>query len=192
MKRKTSKSNLFELDRAERDAIDDVLEARANLELLLKSREAMPADIEEAQAEVDAVEETLTELSSSVTQKLENYGKFIKNLEVLKKGKEEQIRQFTAQKNSIARTIEWLKERLLNYLNQHGLEKVEANTFRIAKRFNAPSVVIEIPLEDLPKDFQRITVEADKTALRTAIQNNEDYPEGVFLVRKERVDIRVK
>lgn len=63
-------------------------------------------------------------------------------------------------------------------------ERLEGEMGRIIYIKKSTSVEVNIEASDLPIEFQRINVEADKIALKTALQENVEI-DGVKLVVKE-------
>ena len=182
---------LWKLDREQRNRLEDLLEAEETLNAVQYAKNSTAYDIEEAREAVAEAQEALAEISELIGNKLGNYAKYIQNLETLKKGVEAKVREFTRRKNAIQRTMDWLKGTLNLYLETHNMRSIEADDFKIAKQKGAPSVQIEIPLDALPEDFQRITIEADKIALRDALKRGETI-DGVTLVRNEFLRIKTR
>lgn len=189
---------LWKLDREQRDRLEDLLEAEETLSAVEYAKESTAHDIEEAREAVEEAKDALAEVSDLVGTKLGNYAKYIQNLDNLRKGVEFKIKEFTRRKNAIARTIDWLKGTLTIYLSTHNRQHIEVDEFKIAKQKGAPAVVVEIPVEELPAEFQRITIEADKNAIREYLQakpkpgEGKIHPKGVRLVQREHIRIRIK
>ena len=77
-------------------------------------------------------------------------------------------------------------------LHQHGEKSTTAGTFKIARQKNSqPSVILNIEADALPTEYQRITIEANKEALKDALNSGEAI-DGVALVTGEHVRIRIK
>ena len=182
---------LWKLDHQQRDRLEDLVEAEETLSAIQSAKESTAEQLHDAELAVAEAKDALAEVSELVGNKLGNYAKYIQNLDTLKNGVELKIKEFTRRKNAITRTAEWLKENLSAYLRVHGMHSVSAGAFKIAKQKNSqPSVILNISAEALPTEFQRITIEADKTALKLALKNGTEI-DGVSLETGEHLRIRV-
>lgn len=182
---------LWKLDQQLRDRLEDLLEAEETLSAVEYNKESTAEQREDAREAVAEAQEALAEVSELVGNKLGNYAKYIQNLDNLKKGVELKIKEFTRRKNAITRTAEWLKDNLSAYLSVHGMRSVYAGEFKIAKQKNSqPSVILNIDAEALPTEFQRLTIEANKEALKEALNNGTEI-DGVALITGEHIRIRV-
>ena len=84
-----------------------------------------------------------------------------------------------------------MKDTLLADLQQHGERRTTAGNFKIARQKNSqPSVILNIEAEALPTEFQRLTIEANKEALKEALNNGTEI-DGVALVTGEHIRILV-
>jgi hypothetical protein len=73
------------------------------------------------------------------------------------------------------KTIEWLQEYLKQHLEKIGVTKLRTNKFNISVR-KASTAPLRLLVEDAhkyPQQYQKITVEVDKKALKEAVQNGE-------------------
>ena len=186
-----SRLSLFEISRAKQDALEELLEAEETLLAVQSTRNAPADDLQVAKNDYEAALLDLETIADARGKKLENYAKFIQNLAHLKNGLEYQIKTYQRRKNAVVRTLDWLKQNLSDYLTMTDKKSINAGEFKIAKQKSAPSVVIEIPVEELPADFQRVTIEPNKNELRRAIQSGATI-DGVKVVRKEHVRIRTR
>ena len=83
-----------------------------------------------------------------------------------------------------------LKERLYDRMKQQGLKEFDTGIFRLWINKNPfPTVIVDIPAEELPKAFHNIR--PDKVKLREALSKGEKI-EGVTLELNEHLKITVK
>ena len=189
-KARKTKSTLNELDYTEQDRLDALIEAEEHLYALKRKKDTDPLDLLDAQIEVETARTELTEAAELLGDKLLGYAKYIENLTHSKKGVEWQITQFTRRKGGIISTLNYLKDTLMDYLNKHQLSSMPVGEgLKIAKQKSAPSVLIEIPVEELPTEFQNITIEAKKNDLREALAQGEEI-DGVRVIRREHIRVR--
>lgn len=166
---------LFELTDAIRDLIDDIVDA-----LIAGDTEA-----------VESLFDELDRLYERRSEKHEGYVHVIKNAEASAEACYKEANAFYARNKALKGLATRLKETLLADLHQHGETKATAGKFKIARQKNSqPSVILNIAAEALPTEFQRITIEADKTALKDALKDGTEI-DGVALITGEHIRIRV-
>ena len=164
---------------------------------LTKEIKAIILDIVDAEIagdkdEVKALMAELDEFYDARESKHEGYVKVIKNSLAGAENHQSVSDEFGKRATALKNLAKRLKETLLDDMEQHGEEAVPAGIFKIARQQNSvPTVNVLIPDEDLPAEYQNVTVEADKTALRRAIKNGTEI-DGVDMEYGEHVRIRAK
>ena len=141
---------------------------------------------------VDALIAKLDQLYDARTTKYEGYVHVIKNALNTAKGCKAEADFFAKRATALNNLAKRLKNNLHDDLVHHDEESVKAGKYRIARQKNSqPTVNVRIPDADLPAAYQKVTVEADKTALKQAIENGEEI-DGVDLETGEHIRIRAK
>lgn len=135
--------------------------------------------------------DSLAALYKTRSAKYEGYVHVIKNTENAAEACKAEAAAFTARAKALENLSRYLKTTLRDDLHQHGEKSVAAGNFRIARQKGQPRVVVRIDASELPADYQRVRVEADKTALKTALKAGETV-DGVELETTEHIRIRVK
>lgn len=167
---------LFQLNDEMIDLIDDIIEAMITGDTDL----------------VDELMETLANLYAARAEKHEAYVHVIKNAEAAAEACYREANGFYARNKALKGLAKRLKDTLMSDLQQHGENSTTAGTFKIARQKNSqPSVILNIEADALPTEYQRITIEADKEALKDALNSGEAI-DGVALVTGEHVRIRIK
>lgn len=136
---------------------------------------------------IDAMENSQEELNI----KLENYCKFIKNLEADIAGLKEEEKRLAARRKTMENTIERAKAAMQWAMNAAGEKKVKGNLFTISLQANPEKVVLETEdINSIPADYIRMKEpEIDKAKVK------EDLKAGVELsfARLERTEgIRIR
>ena len=166
---------LFELTDAITDIVEDIIDA-----LIAGDTEAVERLIDE-----------LDSLYGARASKHEGYVHVIKNAEAVADACYKQATAFSARNKALKGLATRLKDTLMADLQQHGETRTDAGNFKIARQKNSqPSVILNIEAEALPTEYQRITIEANKDALKDALNNGTEV-EGVALVTGEHLRIRV-
>ena len=166
---------LFELTDAIRDIVDDIVDA-----LIAGDTEAVESLLDE-----------LDSLYGARSEKHEGYSHVIKNAEASAEACYKEANAFYARNKALKGLATRLKDTLMADLQQHGETRTTAGKFKIARQKNSqPSVILNIDAEALPTEFQRLTIEANKEALKEALENGTEI-DGVALVTGEHIRIRV-
>lgn len=163
---------------------------------LTETIKAIISDIIDAESvsdkeQVNALMEELDTLYDARESKHEAYVHVIKNSLAGAENHQSVSDEFGARARALTNLAKRLKQRLLEDMEQHGEEVVNAGIFKIARQRNSqPSVVLHTAADELPEEFQRVTIEADKDALREALNAGETL-NGVTLHLGEHIRIRV-
>ena len=167
---------LFDLTEAIGDIVDDLVDA-----LIVGDTEA-----------VESLFDELDSLYERRSEKHEGYVHVIKNAEAAADACYKEANAFYARNKALKGLASRLKDTLMADLHQHGERRTTAGKFSIARQKNSqPSVILNISAEALPTEFQRLTIEADKTALKDALKDGTEI-DGVSLETGEHIRIRVK
>ena len=166
---------LFELTDAILDIVDDIVDA------------SIAGDDDE----VTSLFDELSTHYGKRAEKHEGYVHVIKNAEATAKACKAQAEAFTKRGRALENLSRRLKDTLRADLEQHGETRTTAGNFKLARQAGQPRVVVSIDAADLPVDYQRVTIEADKTALKDALKHG-DTIDGVALEPTEHIRIRVK
>ena len=166
---------LFELTDAIGDIVDDIVDA-----ILTGDTEA-----------VESLFDELDSLYEAREAKHEGYIHVIKNAEAAAEACYKEANAFYARNKALKGLATRLKDTLLADLHQHGETRTTAGKFKIARQKNSqPSVILNIASEALPTEYQRISIEANKEALKDALKNGREI-DGVSLETGEHLRIRV-
>ena len=158
---------------------------------------AIVADMIEAEIagdteEVEALIAEIDALYDAKETKRQGYVYVIKNSLSSAENHKGVAKEFDARAKAHINLAKRLKERLLFDMQASDEESVPAGEFRIKRQRNSQaSLNVDVDAEALPEAYQRITIEADKDALRYAL-NAGEVIDGVNLETGEHIRIRVK
>ena len=170
-----SRLTLFELTDTIMAIIDDIVDA----------------DIAGDTEELDSLYEELDTRYAARSEKHEGYVHVIKNAEAATAACKAEAARFTARAKALTALAGQLKDNLRIDLEEHGEKTATAGKFKISRQNGTSRVVLSIEPSALPPAYQRVTVEANKTELKNAIENGTEIA-GVELEDTEHVRIRVK
>lgn len=103
-----------------------------------------------------------------------NTASYIRHLEAITNARKEEIKRL----QTLAKQSENQANRLKKYLAEHmkrtGKTKIEGTTGKLSLRKKPKQLVIACETEDLPEEYQKITVEPDKTKIKAFIKEYGD------------------
>ena len=170
----TNPFSIFEISRIIEELVTDIVNA-------------------ELAGETDIVEDlhsVLDELHMARNEKHESYVHVIKNAGNAADGLKAQIAEFRKKVTALENLQKRLKETLIGDLQRHDEQSVTAGNFKIARQ-TRDSVTVHIEAEQLPEEYQRVKVEADKTEIKLAMRRG-DIIDGVELTETEHLRISLK
>ncbi|MGM0260508.1 siphovirus Gp157 family protein [Enterococcus sp. AZ102] len=135
-----------------------------------------------------SVIDTLESLDMAIEEKADNYARLIRNQKSTSKGISEEIKRLQQRKKFVDNSVERMEKGLYNSMVSIGKTKFKTDLFSFNIQKNPPKLEYESE-ELVPKDFKKIKVEIDKTALKKAILSGLEI-DGVSVTRSEGVRIR--
>lgn len=167
--------NLFEIDRS----IVELVENGFNADCLNE---------ETGEIDTQKAERFLADLQLEKEVKLDNYGKYVKNLEAEAKALKEQEENFAKRRKSVERKAEWFRKAIVSSLMLSGDKKFESVNCVLT---TAKSQKVEVDEEILDKRFMREKIEysADKKAIKEALKNGEDVA-GAWIVTNINLTVK--
>lgn len=128
---------------------------------------------------------SLNELQLDIDSKIENTIKYIKNLEADIEGYTNEIKRMTQRKKALETSISNLKEYLMFNTKNTGTKQY--GTFKLSIRRSKAINVTNLDI--IPLEYQKITIAADKTAIKKAIEQGI-VVDGAEIVENESINIR--
>ena len=122
----------------------------------------------------EAVEDTLSMIIEDIDDKAEGYCEVMKSLqahaEILKKEKQ----RLAAKQSSLEKRVERMRGKLLYAMLLTGRKAIKTPLFSISAR-QTHSLIVDVPETELPDEFKKVTVTADKDAMKSFMRDN-----GIF------------
>ncbi|MFB2935948.1 siphovirus Gp157 family protein [Aerosakkonemataceae cyanobacterium BLCC-F154] len=166
---------------------------------------SISADIDELSTLLDEVEgddvesakligEWLERLGEERDRKLDNYAALISELQARAAVRKAEAKRLAELAASDEKKAEMLKERLKWFFEIHKLKTVETVRYKLSltKSGGKPPLILDdgISPTDLPEKFQKSHVEADKTAIRAALEAGEELNFAYLGDRSSSIRIR--
>lgn len=111
---------------------------------------------------------------SAFKEKALNVGEYIKYLDALTTARKEEIKRLQLLTKQSENRLISIKKYLTAHLTRIGTKKIEGTKCSISLRKKPAYLELTCDAEDLPEEFQRITIEVDKTKLKDFIKQNGD------------------
>lgn len=130
--------------------------------------------------------------------KVESYGRVMRNLEAeaeqqdalehfyqdLAKPYLSEAEKYGAQAKALRNNVDRMKARLHESLRALDADRVDTEHFKFWRQRTTPRVELLVPEDDLPEQFQRVKRSADKTKLKTALEQED--PEATKIAKLEQ------
>ena len=129
-------------------------------------------EVAETDEDMEAIQNTLDMLDCSIDEKIENTAMFIRNI----KGDIQAFKDEAKRMQAKAKTLENMTERLKNNID-HFTKENQLTEKKVAqfKCYYKESETVEIDdLDALPDEFRKVTIAADKVAIKKAIKNEQE------------------
>ena len=142
------------------------------------------AMMEDPELDPQTLADTLEGVEGELEVKAENYAKVMRNLEADVVGIKAEIDRLSDRKKTIENNIKQMKKALQDAMEITGKTKFKTELFSFGIRSNAPAVVIDGELENIPTEYLRIKEpEIDKAKIKEALKNGVEL-EGVAHLEK--------
>jgi hypothetical protein len=141
----------------------------ANLDALDQLTEDLGGDITDY---ADILDKWNAELGADLEHKVEAYIKVIREYEERSAARVREWRRIQESANAAATVAEHIKARLKDLLTLANIKRVKTNLGNVLIALNGGKLplIVDLEPESLPKQFQRVSIDADKVAISTALE----------------------
>ena len=143
----------------------------------------------------EAIADTLEAIQGELKDKMDNIACVIKNLKAESEAIKAEAKSLTERSKAKEKRADWLKKYLSAIMQQSGIDKVETER-NIIKFGKSSSVEISDGFIEWAKEHSEdllrttVEVEADKVALKAAIQNGSVPEDLAKIVEKKNIQIK--
>ena len=155
--------------------------------------EAKTDDAGEMTGEIDTtIDDLLKELEGSIEAKVENYCWLIREIEGRAAIRLLESKRIKALATTNENLVKSLKDRLKFFFESQAILKLECKTFKvsIANNGGVQPLQVDLPADQLPPQFQKVTIEADNASIRKALEMGTEI-DGVKLLQRG-TSLRIK
>ena len=143
----------------------------------------------EAELDQQIIKDTLEGLDGAYDDKVEGWCKVIKNLDAEAKALKEEAKRLQGRQKTIENNIDRMKAALMESLKATG--KIEAGGLLKAKiQKNGGLLPVIVDDVEIPEEFQKITIEANKEAIRDALDQGKELSFARYGERGESIRIK--
>ena len=147
--------------------------------------------MEEGEIEDDTLIDAMQNSQEELSIKLENYCKFIKNMEADAKAFKEEEQRLAARRKTLENTIERAKKAMQYAMDVAGEKKIKGNLFTISLQNNPASVVLdEQYMENIPEKYLIHKTDINKRLMAEDIKNGVNLEGLAHLEQSEGLRIR--
>ena len=140
----------------------------------------------------EAITEWIEEMDSDLKGKVEGYAAYVTELLALAAERNDEAKRLKERAKVNENAAKRLKDRLLWALQERGIDKVETlrYTVSVSTAGGMQKLDVQVPAEELPPRFQKVTIDADNKAIREAMAAGEEV-DGATLMERGTV-LRIK
>ena len=138
-----------------------------------------------------AYKDTLEGLQGELDDKVGQWCRCIKNLEGERDAKKAEAQRLQSGVKALDNNIDRMKQTLMAYMQLCGRKNAgdQVISAKIVKNGGQAPVEVDIAPEELPARFKKVTIEADKNAIREALTAGEEFSFARLGERGEHIKI---
>lgn len=144
--------------------------------------------LENGETPSQATIDELLDLKGDLTDKLINYGKFIKNTQSDIDGLDSEIKRLTAKKRALQNRTDILKENMRVAMLANDIDKIDDPIMPIRLQNSPQSLQLSVPADQLPSAFQNVEISVKTAPLKKALADGMKI-HGATLVQHKHVRI---
>lgn len=114
------------------------------------------------------------ETDKDFEQKALNVASYIRHLEAITKARKEEIKRLHVLAKQSENQADRLRNYLIHHMNRTNKTKIEGVNGKLSLRHKPPQLQILCEVEDLPEEYQKVSIAPDKTKLKQFIKANGD------------------
>lgn len=140
----------------------------------------------------ESLKEELAKINDDIEVKADGYAKIIRNIESDVLAIDTELKRLQNLKTSKVNAVNRLKGNLMESMKETGKTKFKTSlfSFGVVKNGGVAPLELIVKPEELPRELQKVTIEADNKALREYINETGDFSYAVLKDRGERLSIK--
>ena len=138
---------------------------------------------DELLARIDAI-------TGSIESTLDAYGALVREAESRVAARQAEIDRLAAANKTDANAARRFREHLLAVMTLAGTRKIRTALFQAWIQASPPSATCTVDPEQLPPEFRRVRIEADRTAALAHWKDTGQAPEGFEILQSEHLRLK--
>lgn len=137
-----------------------------------------------------AYKDTLEALNGALDDKVAQWCRCIRNIEAERDAIKEEASRLSGRAQSLDKKVMHMKDTLYTFMKAAG--KTEAGDTIIKAKIRTAStapLVVDLPPEEVPEEYRKVTVEVDKSAIKDAIKHGKEFTWARMGERSEYIKI---
>ena len=141
---------------------------------------------------LEAIEQWMADLDADLTNKVDGYAAYINDLLATAKARKEEANRLRTLATAGENTVRRLKERLMWAFKERDIKKLETPRFVVSWQNNGGKkpLDVQVPGNELAPRFQKVVVDPDNDAIRSAIEAGEEVAGCTLMERGTSLRIR--
>ncbi|MFB6349443.1 siphovirus Gp157 family protein [Moraxella sp. ZJ142] len=144
--------------------------------------------LEAGETPPQSIIDELLNLKSDLSDKLVNYGKFVKNTQADIDSLDGEIKRLTARKKVLQNRTDILKHSMLQAMLDNNIDRIDDPVMPIRLQNSPAAVQLSVSADDLPDEFKKVEIKANNTALAKALKAGAVIA-GAALVQHKHIRI---
>ena len=142
-----------------------------NLYPLTQKYQSLLDLLEDGEAPEEAINDTMSMIVEDIKDESEDCCMVLKQLQADKEALKAEKQRIAAKESAIQRNIERMRGAMLHAMLLTGLNKIKTPLFSLSTR-TYQKLVLDVPEDKIPKEFQKVTVKADMKGLEEFMKDN--------------------
>jgi hypothetical protein len=142
-----------------------------NLYPLTQKYQSLLDLLEDGEAPEEAINDTMSMIVEDIKDESEDCCMVLKQLQADKETLKAEKQRIAAKESAIQRSIDRMRGAMLHAMLLTGLNKIKTPLFSLSTR-TYQKLVLDVPEDKIPKEFQKITVKADMKGLEDFMKDN--------------------
>lgn len=142
-----------------------------NLYPLTQKYQSLLDLLEDGEAPEEAINDTMSMIVEDIKDESEDCCMVLKQLQADKEILKAEKQRIAAKESAIQRNIDRMRGAMLHAMLLTGLNKIKTPLFSLSTR-TYQKLVLDVPEDKIPKEFQKVTVKADMKGLEEFMKDN--------------------
>ena len=132
------------------------------------------------------------ETGESFKSKAEQVAQFIRHQEALAEARKNEAKRIQALAKQAENSAARLRKYLIAQMIRSDVKKIEGTTVKIGLRKKQPQILINVPPEELPADYVKVTHKPDLTKIRALLKSDAEEISWASLSESQEYSVTIR